>query len=113
MFSPPYQYRAKVVRVVDGDTIVVNVDLGFKTWVEKILRLARINAPELPTPAGIAAKEFVDKYLLINNSGEIFFTSKKLDIYGRSVAEVQLDIADAPYLSDAVVSSGNAAYKQY
>jgi micrococcal nuclease len=112
--EPPYQYRAKVSRVIDGDTIVALVDLGFKTWVERILRLARINAPELPTPEGIAAKEFAHQYLLVENDGEIFFTSKKLDPYGRSIAEVQaIGKTEPPNLSDLLVSSGNAVYRKY
>ena len=43
-----YQYKAFVTKVYDGDTITVEIDLGFKTSVkgEKI-RLSRINAPEL------------------------------------------------------------------
>lgn len=112
--QPTYQYQAHVVRVIDGDTIVVQVDLGFKIWAEKTLRLARINSPELSTPAGIIARDYVNKYLLINNSGMIVFTSKKLDIYGRSIAEVQIKSeAEEAFLSDLVVASGNAVYKRY
>lgn len=42
-----YIYRAEISRVVDGDTIVANVDLGFGTWRhEENLRLVGVNAPE-------------------------------------------------------------------
>lgn len=42
-----YQYRAQTVRVIDGDTIVADVDLGFHTWRrDERLRLAGIDAPE-------------------------------------------------------------------
>ena len=30
-----YEYRCEIVRVVDGDTIDVNIDLGFDTWIHK------------------------------------------------------------------------------
>ena len=43
-----YCYRAEVVRVIDGDTIVANVDLGFRTWRHhEHLRLISIDAPEM------------------------------------------------------------------
>jgi len=41
-----FQYSAVVMRVVDGDTLRLNLDLGFKVHIEEIVRLARINAPE-------------------------------------------------------------------
>ena len=28
-----YEYRAKVLKVVDGDTVDVDIDLGFNTWI--------------------------------------------------------------------------------
>jgi micrococcal nuclease len=112
-FTPAYQYRAQVIRVVDGDTIVVQVDLGFKTFVEKILRLARINAPEKSTPEGIVAQAYLNKYLLVENNGAIHFTSKKLDIYGRSIAEVQIDKEGEAFVSDLVVSNGQGVYRKY
>lgn len=45
--EPAYLYRASVVRVVDGDTIDVDIDLGFYTWIKKQrIRLVGIDAPE-------------------------------------------------------------------
>jgi hypothetical protein len=48
--KPSYAYAAKVERVVDGDTLWVVVDLGFKAAVREKLRLRGINTPELGTP---------------------------------------------------------------
>ena len=43
-------YRAKVLRIVDGDTIDVDLDLGFKVWMRKQrIRLAGIDTPESRT----------------------------------------------------------------
>ena len=54
-----YEYRARVVEVVDGDTIDLSVDLGFHFAFGTRFRLLGINAPELhaenPAP-GQAAK---------------------------------------------------------
>ena len=44
-----YRYDAEVVRVIDGDTIDVIVDLGFDVWIRKRVRLAGINTPEVRT----------------------------------------------------------------
>lgn len=50
-----YEYRATVLRVVDGDTVHADVDLGFDAHQLMTLRLAGINAPEHGTPEGEAA----------------------------------------------------------
>jgi micrococcal nuclease len=51
-----YQYNARVVRWIDGDTVVMDVDLGFFTWLkDQHFRLASVGCPELNTPEGQAA----------------------------------------------------------
>ena len=45
--QPTYLYRCKLGRVIDGDTVDVNIDLGFKTWAYKRIRLIGINTAEL------------------------------------------------------------------
>ena len=58
-----YKYNAKLIRVIDGDTIDALIDLGFDVWVKKRIRLYGINTPETRTrdleekKAGIAAKD--------------------------------------------------------
>ena len=45
-----YHYKAKLLRVVDGDTIDVDIDLGFDVWLRKQrIRLAGIDTPESRT----------------------------------------------------------------
>ena len=42
-----YTYKANIVRVIDGDTVVADIDLGFDVWLRKEhLRLVGIDAPE-------------------------------------------------------------------
>ena len=42
-----YEYRCKIVRVVDGDTVDVDIDLGFGIWMHKErVRLYGIDTPE-------------------------------------------------------------------
>jgi micrococcal nuclease len=42
-----YEYKAALIRVVDGDTVDLRVDLGFSIYKEDRFRLAGINTPEL------------------------------------------------------------------
>ena len=45
-----YQYKAEIVRVIDGDTVVADIDLGFHTWRrDEHLRLYGIDTPERRT----------------------------------------------------------------
>ena len=45
-----YEYKCKVIRVVDGDTVDVNIDLGFGVWLHKErVRIQGIDTPESRT----------------------------------------------------------------
>jgi len=45
-----YEYKAKVLRVVDGDTVDVDIDLGFGIWMHKErVRMMGIDTPESRT----------------------------------------------------------------
>jgi len=61
-----YEYKAKIVKVVDGDTVDIDVDLGFGIWYRnQRVRLYGIDTPESRTrdqvekQYGIMAKEFL------------------------------------------------------
>ena len=67
-----YEYRAKILRVVDGDTVDVDIDLGFGVWMHKErVRMMGIDTPESRTrdkvekKFGLASKEYVKAYLPI------------------------------------------------
>ena len=43
-----YEYKAQVVSVYDGETLTVDIDLGFEVWLRKQkIRLAGIDTPEI------------------------------------------------------------------
>jgi endonuclease YncB( thermonuclease family) len=48
--SPDYTYKAELLRVVDGDTIEVRIDLGFSCWHVCTLRLDGVDTPERNQP---------------------------------------------------------------
>lgn len=81
-----YTYNAKVVKIVDADTVDVLVDLGFEVYKKLRCRLAGINAPELNTDSGKIAKAFLIDALPINDP--VVIISKDYDKYGRSVAVI-------------------------
>ena len=83
----PYEYKAKVLRVVDGDTIDAEVDLGFHIKMEMKLRLAGINAPEMNTVEGKKSRAALMS--LIEGQDVTIFTIKdRQEKYGRYLAVV-------------------------
>lgn len=52
MTPPLYTYAARVIRVIDGDTIVADLDLGFRLTIRVHVRVADWSAPELDSQEG-------------------------------------------------------------
>lgn len=90
----PYVYNAVVERVVDGDTIVVTVDWGFRRRdVNTPIRLSGINAREVKDPGGHEAKSHLEKLLPVGT--EIVLETAKPDMYNpRWVANVMTDFTN-------------------
>ena len=66
----PYEYNAKVTEVVDGDTIVIDIDLGFDVvFVNQKVRLLGVDTPESRTSDkiektfGLASKDYAKKFI--------------------------------------------------
>jgi endonuclease YncB( thermonuclease family) len=55
MIEPAYRYRATARRVIDGDTFVADVDLGFFAGIAVHVRVRGVDTPELGTPEGRVA----------------------------------------------------------
>jgi micrococcal nuclease len=104
-----YRYKAKLGRVIDGDTLEMDIDLGFSVWVAVRIRLARINAPELNSPSpeeragATRAKEWLIQRFASNR--ECRLQSRRGDKYGRWLGEITHDNAN---LSDEMLSLGLA-----
>ena len=86
--KPNYTYFATVVRVVDGDTIDVDLDYGDRLRQVRRLRLAGIDAPKQNTEQGKLATAYVTSVLPVGL--EIIVTTFKPEKYGRQLATVQL-----------------------
>lgn len=84
-----HTYKAKLERVVDGDTLHVKLDLGFEVKHREILRLTQINAPEFKTAAGKKSSDALKK--ILKNVKFLIVKTNKTDIYGRYLADVFFD----------------------
>jgi endonuclease YncB( thermonuclease family) len=51
-----WRFRARPLRVLDGDSVIVECDTGFYGRQEVNIRIADLNAPELNEPGGIEAR---------------------------------------------------------
>lgn len=100
-------------RVIDGDTIQIFLQLGWRVSIQEIVRLYGVNCPETrgknASPAGIVASEFTRDWIGSAKTLEVEslkFEARK-DIYGRTLARVFRD-DDPMSLNEALLQSGNA-----
>ena len=90
-----FEYNAKVIRVVDGDTIDAKVDLGFSTFKKVRIRMHGINAPESRTrnleekKKGLAAKARLIE-MLEENENHFILISHGVGKFGRCLGEIFL-----------------------
>jgi micrococcal nuclease len=104
-----YTVPARLVRVVDGDTLRVDLDLGWGVFMlDEPIRLARINAPEMSTPEGVEARDFLTSILLqpLAAQTECSFASHGFDKYRRALGE--LIVPSVGNISDMMLSTGHA-----
>ncbi|MBQ0718579.1 MAG: thermonuclease family protein [Gammaproteobacteria bacterium] len=108
-----YHYRGLVRKVYDGDTITVDIDLGFHVSLSKEkFRLNRINTPEVRGPEkaeGLISRDWLRERIL--DKEIILVTHKdKKGKYGRWIADIWLD---GVCINDELVDKGLAEYKDY
>lgn len=89
-----YKYRCIIVRVVDGDTVDVDIDLGFGIWLKKQrIRLFGVDTPESRTrdleekKYGLLAKEFVKSYLQKDSKQILQTKTDERGKFGRILGE--------------------------
>ena len=107
-----YKYGAKLLRVVDGDTADVMIDLGFDTWVKARLRFKGVDTWEKRTRdkvekvKGIEASAFTKKYLE-KNDGKFVIQSYGKGKYGRILAEIFIE-GEETSLNKLLIEHGHA-----
>ena len=86
-----YVYRALVKEVYDGDTITVDVDLGFDIWLkDQKIRLAGINTPEVRGENKLQGLKARDRLiqLILNKEVTIETIKDKKEKFGRWLGKV-------------------------
>ena len=109
-----YEYRCKIRRVVDGDTVDIDIDLGFGVWLHKErVRIYGIDTPESRTRDlvekrfGLAAKDFAKKFLL-DHDPEVTLVCKEYDAkgkFGRILGDI---IVDNKSMSETMIQEHHA-----
>jgi len=95
-----YTYTAYCERVIDGDTLKLHIDLGFNTFITEVVRLARINTPEIKTPDGQRAKRFVAKF--VKQADSMIVKTHREDKFGRYLVDVWVN---GDYLNQALLDN--------
>jgi len=93
-----FEYQCKIVKVIDGDTADVDIDLGFGVWMKKQrVRFYGVDTPESRTSDkeekvyGLMAKEFVLAHLPIGSTQVLRTKKDGVGKYGRILGEFVVD----------------------
>lgn len=90
-----YQYKARVNRIIDGDSVVLDIDLGFDIWMDnQHVRIYGIDTPEIRTKdldekkIGFIAKKHVEDLLPIGEIIKVNTYMNKSSKFGRILAKI-------------------------
>jgi len=113
-----YIYKAKLDRVVDGDTVDALIDVGFNIWFKKRIRFKGVDTWESRTrnleekalglKAKARTKELLEK--VSSKSGYFRIRSYGLGKYGRVLADVFIEDKDGKQwnINQTLISEGHA-----
>ena len=108
-FNDRYVYAARCVQVIDGDTLDLDIDLGFHVTLRQRVRLRGIDTPELRGKEKDRAVAARTEVTIWTDGVELLIRTEldKADKYGRMLADVWVD-GLATSLSDHLVGRGLA-----
>lgn len=112
--SDKFFYKAKVLEVIDGDTLDLLVDLGFNVHHQIRVRLNGINTPESRTTdlaekaLGLKAKDFTKDWTSRHQVVHVSTSKDKKEKFGRILALVYSDETKQCCLNEDLIDSGNA-----
>ena len=93
--ADPYIFNCTVKKIIDGDTVDVDIDLGFDCWLRsQRIRLAGIDTPECRTRDkqekvfGLAAKGFVENFIPVGATA--ILKTKEKGKYGRYLGDLKV-----------------------
>ena len=112
-----YKYKARLVRVVDGDTIDCILDLGFDVSIKERVRLKGLDTPETRTKdlnekrLGLEAKKFVEDMFQDKGNDVIIETEYRRGKYGRTIGTITFQ--DDTVLNEMLITEGHAVKVNY
>ncbi|MFO1174460.1 MAG: thermonuclease family protein [Paracoccaceae bacterium] len=105
-----YFYRAILRAVYDGDTVTLDIDLGFRQWMlGRSVRLYGLNAPELhgaDREAGLASRDFLRETCPIGTEILLESILDRQEKYGRLLG--RLHLGDGRCVNDLILAKGLA-----
>ncbi|MBI1977202.1 MAG: thermonuclease family protein [Candidatus Omnitrophica bacterium] len=99
-----FTYKAFVERVIDGDTLKLQIDLGFGVWTRQVIRLRGLDAPEIGTKKGMRAKRFLETEL--GKTAFVLLKSTRSDKYDRYLGDLFTETGE--YLNQKLLDAGFA-----
>ncbi len=96
------QYPITPMKVIDGDTVHAEIDLGLGVFLHRSIRLTGVDTPELtksPEPAK-KSKKFTSDFVIASVCS---IENPKWDKYGRVLADI---VCDGKSLSEALIKNG-------
>jgi len=92
----PWCYEARVAHIYDGDTITLDVDLGFDCSLRMQVRLSGIDAPEIrgeERPEGLEARDALRRLLPVNSPVRLQTEKDRTGKYGRYLGTIWRPVA--------------------
>lgn len=104
-----YDYRCSLIRVVDADTLWLDVDLGCDTHLRLSIRLHGLNAPERGTVQGADATRYTSAWLADSRRLGLRTIKDTKEKFGRYLGVVyDPEQPTAPTLNEALLAAGHA-----
>ena len=100
-----YKYNAQVIKVIDGDTLDLFIDLGFKVGFNTRIRMIGIDTPEKWHPYGKVVKSYLQQIL---EGQTIYLDVTKKDKYGRYLGVVYLNESDEVSVNQMLINENMA-----
>lgn len=101
-----YEYAARLLKVVDGDTVDLVTDLGFHIHITQRIRLLGINCPEHGTPAGDDATAYTAAWFAQHGPDVTLHTQlDRTEKFGRVLGSIY---AGGRSLNEDLVTDGHA-----
>lgn len=100
-----YKYNAKVVKVIDGDTVDLEIDLGFNVGFKTRVRLIGVDTPEKWFPYGKVVKAYLKQEI---EGKDVYVDVTKKDKYGRYLVTLYKEQGDTLSINNLLVNQNMA-----